>query len=673
MNATNFTAGTAGPRTGMSTILGSIGTAVLNDPNNLGPTTGIAKPIDILCLQEVYEVNRNTGIGYANLLNTMYGTTTFSYGTIAGGSSGSGTQGVIYNSAKVTLTEETAFGTVNTSSLARQVVRHKFSLVGYGPEADFYIYNSHYKSSSGDTARRLAEATAVRDNADALGANKNIIHVGDFNVFNSSESGYQELLSAGNAKFNDPINKPGNWNDSSTFKNIHTQTPYDAAIGQPGFDGGGGMDSRFDLQLITNNLNDRNGLAYIPNSYQTFGNNGSHVLGSPLNTGNGASPAALAALSSILDHLPVGADYQLPAKMSVAVGSVPSTVITGASVPVNVTVTNSAPVQFSNGADGLTYAVTSAGSLSGSANVADKLALTSGNNHALNLSTAAPGVSSGTVSVNSSSEAVANGAFSAPVSTTVLAHSTPSFAADSSVSVATINFGIKGKGLGQASSSFSIANLADASGFTAKLDLDSFAIAGDVASLGANVGTFSNLSAGSLNTFSSSMSDANNGSFTETYTLNFSDENLLGATARGPLTLVVTGIVATPGDTDLNGIIDFDDYSHIDNGFNNNRTGWENGDFDGNGIVDFDDYSLIDFNFNNQSGALARAISYLDGTDRSDHGMNSLSLKLVEEHLDQFGETYAASFLNAVPEPSTLLFGVQALACMTLRRKRRTL
>ena len=52
------------------------------------------------------------------------------------------------------------------------------------------------------------------------------------------------------------------------------------------------------------------------------------------------------------------------------------------------------------------------------------------------------------------------------------------------------------------------------------------------------------------------------------------------------------------GDTDFNGVVDFDDYSHTDSGFNGHKTGWLNGDFDGNGIVDFDDYSLIDLAFN---------------------------------------------------------------------------
>ncbi|MBC8108884.1 MAG: hypothetical protein H7Z14_20030 [Anaerolineae bacterium] len=57
------------------------------------------------------------------------------------------------------------------------------------------------------------------------------------------------------------------------------------------------------------------------------------------------------------------------------------------------------------------------------------------------------------------------------------------------------------------------------------------------------------------------------------------------------------------GDTDFNGLVDFDDYSRTDSGFNNNRTGWLNGDFDGNGVVDFDDYSLIDQAFNTQGAA----------------------------------------------------------------------
>jgi len=58
------------------------------------------------------------------------------------------------------------------------------------------------------------------------------------------------------------------------------------------------------------------------------------------------------------------------------------------------------------------------------------------------------------------------------------------------------------------------------------------------------------------------------------------------------------------GDTDFNGVVNFDDYSRTDAGFNQNKSGWLNGDFDGNGVVNFDDYSLIDLAFNLQTAVL---------------------------------------------------------------------
>jgi len=61
------------------------------------------------------------------------------------------------------------------------------------------------------------------------------------------------------------------------------------------------------------------------------------------------------------------------------------------------------------------------------------------------------------------------------------------------------------------------------------------------------------------------------------------------------------------GDTDFNGIVNFDDYARTDSGFLTQRSGWLNGDFDGNGVVNFDDYSLIDLAFNAQSTPLRPA------------------------------------------------------------------
>ena len=57
------------------------------------------------------------------------------------------------------------------------------------------------------------------------------------------------------------------------------------------------------------------------------------------------------------------------------------------------------------------------------------------------------------------------------------------------------------------------------------------------------------------------------------------------------------------GDTDFNGLVNFDDYARIDAGFNNGGNDWFEGDFDYNGVVNFDDYSLIDLAFNTQGSA----------------------------------------------------------------------
>ncbi|CAN5504343.1 hypothetical protein BH09PLA1_BH09PLA1_11410 [soil metagenome] len=126
------------------------------------------------------------------------------------------------------------------------------------------------------------------------------------------------------------------------------------------------------------------------------------------------------------------------------------------------------------------------------------------------------------------------------------------------------------------------------------------------------------------------------------------------------------------GDADLNGVLNFYDYSRIGGGFNSGGSTWFQGDFDYNNQVNFDDYSLIDAAFNTQTGSLRRAMSFVDGSDRSETGMDTPALQLVLEHFTQFGEGYATGFLNAVPEPTSamLLTGLAALAATARRRRR---
>jgi len=127
------------------------------------------------------------------------------------------------------------------------------------------------------------------------------------------------------------------------------------------------------------------------------------------------------------------------------------------------------------------------------------------------------------------------------------------------------------------------------------------------------------------------------------------------------------------GDSDLNGVVNFDDYARIDSGFNSGLGNeWFEGDFDLNGAVNFDDYALLDLGFNTQSGTLVRALAWLENRDRSDAGMNSPALERVVDHFHQFGNEYAASFITAVPEPGAMGAIILPALAGLLRHRRRT-
>jgi hypothetical protein len=123
------------------------------------------------------------------------------------------------------------------------------------------------------------------------------------------------------------------------------------------------------------------------------------------------------------------------------------------------------------------------------------------------------------------------------------------------------------------------------------------------------------------------------------------------------------------GDTNFSGAVNFDDYVRVDIGFNTGLTGWSNGDFNYSGTIDFDDYVLIDIAFNTQSGTLGRALSYLDGTDRTPSGQTAAGVTKVIEHFEQFGLPYAQHFLAVVPEPITP--GGALVACAAISRRTR--
>jgi hypothetical protein len=403
------------PRTGMNVVLTAIGEELKN---------GIAKPIDVLLLQEQ---SRNSGLpdtqAFVTMLNSIYSGTgvTYARGNAIGG--GDTTQTIVYRTNTVQLQSEQAFGVLGTSAQPRQTMRFKLRPVGYDDAASFYIYNSHYKASQGtdsgaalsNAERRLVEATAIRDDSDALGNGAHAIYAGDHNFydFDADEPAFVKLLSAGAGQAVDPINRVGKWSNNSSFADVHTQSPTTSS--RYGGQVTGGMDDRFDFQLVTSELVDGEGMSYLSGSYHTFGNNGTTYNDDIDAVGNTYSfsgvtsytkSQVLGALASVTDHLPVVADYQIPAKMGVQLATVPPIVTMGSSISVGVTISNIASVIAVNGADELDYTLSVSGDLFGGASGID-FALGGGNLHQVTLDTSTAGMKSGVITVSSSSQGAA--------------------------------------------------------------------------------------------------------------------------------------------------------------------------------------------------------------------------------------------------------------------------
>lgn len=547
-----------GPRPGLDVVLVAIGEESVN---------GIARPIDVLALQE-QDSYLTTTTQITNLLNGIYGTGTYARAMIDGLTLGAGRPGLIYRPGAVQLIEQLSFGVVSTSHQARQTLRYRLRPVGYDASADFYLYVHHYKAgtSSSDLQRRTVEAQAARDNADALGEGRYIIYSGDFNLRSSWEESYQVLLGPGPGRAFDPINRPGTWHYSIIFLDIHTQSPV-AGSGSGGLVGGG-MDDRFDFQIVSEKLLNGRGLSVIPGSYRAFGNNGTHQLKGWISSGTGAAPHVLAALETASDHLPVVVDYQVPARMGVAIADGPPPVIQGAALAIDVTVTNTADVSVPIGADQLDYTVTGSGSADGAVS-GSAMPLAPGNTHSIQLDTAEPGWHLADLEVTGTSEAVADGTFEADVPYSVLAHANGSFSVNTTQKWLGIDFGTLPVDAGLQTQHFEVFNLVGPEGpqLTARLKRDGLTIAGDDGSFFPFLPAFSHLPAGAGVEGTVYFYNTEPGAYTAVVTIELSDEDLPGAMPRDDLTIHLSAKIVNhdiiAADFDGDGDVDMADFGHL--------------------------------------------------------------------------------------------------------------
>ncbi len=509
---------------------------------------GFSRTLDVLLLQE-QATNFSTTDRILNLLNGTNGPGGYTRGTLAPvGGVNDIMQTVIYRTNSVQLVAESQASTINTNDGGtRATMRYQFRPLGYDSNADFYVYNSHLRPSdtTTDADRRGVEVSEVRTNADTLGEGAHIIYVGDMNFYRTNDAGWIAFTNSGAGQAFDPVDAVGNWNNNPDFLAVHTQNPRSA------------MDDRFDFQLVTGEVLDGRGFAYITNSYWAFGNTGSHIFDEAINTGTAVAGLnavlsnystaqisnVFSALTSLSDHLPVVADYQLPASMGVSVDTPAARAIVGAVLTNSFTVSNNAPVTVTNGADFLDYAFSGTGNVTASGG-GTNWALTAADTNSFTFSADTVGTNNGSLVVTAASPQTANANITNNFSVEVLHHATASFASNAPVASLDLDLGAVNFGDAAVSQSFDLFNLPGASGsaWTARLDLDSIDSADPSGLFSTTLSPFADLAAGASSGYAVSMAAAALGSFSGEFTLHLSDEDLPGAASQS-LVIHVRGTV----------------------------------------------------------------------------------------------------------------------------------
>ena len=491
------------------------------------------------------------------------------------------------------LTEVTSGHADISTGASRNSDRWLLQLNGYTPSnaTRFYVYSSHLKASntSADETERNQGAIALRNNANALGAGVHIIFCGDYNLYTNTETAYVTMTAAGNAQAVDPLG-PANWvGASGAIK--HTQSPRDVS----GTLIGGGVDDRFDFQFSTNEFHDADGLAYIPGTYRTLGNDGLHYNlainagGNSYFPGQASRSNALATnLFNASDHMPVLADYQVPPIMQATAPASFGTVIRGATgITVPVQVSNAASVVTPLGVDALVATVAGSGALSGSQTITAALS-PSTTTVSLPVNTSVAGALTGTATISTTVEGTQNALISRSVAGTVLVPSSPSWSAKSNQTTRTVTASfVRDSGVQQMQ--VDLFNR----GFTsamARLDADGasavsapFAIV-DVTepNIGATPATLR---------FSFNTAGLATGTYSQNVTVWTSDENLPGAQSRS-LTLSFSIAVTSsgiPGDIDGDGFVNSSDLGALLSQWGASGSA----DLDGNGTVDSSDLGIL--------------------------------------------------------------------------------
>lgn len=199
-----------------------------------------------------------------------------------------------------------------------------------------YVLVNHTQSGSSTTIRddqETAEMAALRAKFSYF---PNLVNMGDFNVRSSYEPGYQALVSSADTatKMSDPpfypdkiFQYPANWGNTPQDFNAYLTVSTRKAVNIPNSCGTpDGANSWYDHIFISPWLiKGSNYMTYIPNSYQTLGNDGHRLdvdINSPAPVANTSAPdAVINALFQFSNKYPIS--IKLLVKANRSGGSVP--------------------------------------------------------------------------------------------------------------------------------------------------------------------------------------------------------------------------------------------------------------------------------------------------------------------------------------------------------------
>ena len=329
---------------------------------------GFAVAPAIIALQEVTTSARATIV---SIVADAIPGVTYAEGvyTAGGGEDGSGGAQMLLYRTDIFQEDQSGHRDIFTGA-GRDADRWKLRLLGSNDQAGVvWVYSMHLKANNtgADAALRQVGAESVRNDANGLPAGSNIVYLGDFNVYSNGELAYQEFLAPGNGQADDPLGT-GSWGGSS---NAIKQTQSPRLSGSGGLVGGG-MDDRFDMQLMSLALLNGEGFSVVEDTYRAFGNDGNHYNDS-INDGNNSyyptniprSNNLADALFEASDHIPVISDWRMPGRMSCVLDGDLGRVVSGGSASINLLIAESREAVEASYVDELEYQATGDGILVG--------------------------------------------------------------------------------------------------------------------------------------------------------------------------------------------------------------------------------------------------------------------------------------------------------------------